>query len=158
MAVAPPQKTEYNCTVSAGSPCGFFLVLSTPTILRPRLEIPSVEIASHLFFVVYSLLTSILLYASRQFLAQRCAYSSLFRKFLNSYARLLTTITGSSNVVNCDLKKLSEEHIHYDLSGHPVVVDENGPYYYLGHLFFTHSFTVSSPDVCGMAFQQRWIS
>lgn len=65
-------------------------------------------------FVGYSPLTFIL-FASHKSPIQRCAHSGLSRKFPNSRTHSPVMIAGGNGVVNYDLKKRPEGHIHYDL-------------------------------------------
>jgi len=48
---------------------------------------------------------------------------------ISAQLELLMTVAMMSRIT-IDLKKRAEDHIHYDLSGRPVVVDEDGPYCY----------------------------
>lgn len=44
--------------------------------------------------------------------------------------------------ITIDLKKRAEDNIHYDLSRHPAVADEDGPYcYQLSHIRFRDMIT-----------------
>lgn len=68
-----------------------------------------------------------------------CAFIPAY--FESSRAHLFTLPPQSQvammSRITIDLKKRAKDHIHYDLSRHPTVVDEDGPYcYQMSHIRF----------------------
>ena len=72
---------------------------------------------------------------------------ALIPTYFESFRSHLLTLPPQLQVtmmsrITIDLKKRAKGHIHYDLSRHPVVVDEDGPYcYQLSHIRFRDMIT-----------------